>query len=537
MPPLLDFSPMREVLYHLPTLVSSCATNNAFLPPFHQRYRAKVHGNGEKPTAVSVPYLLELVERLQSAFDAGKTRAVEWRREQLQQLWTLIDVGRHDLLQLLVENEEALRNALFQDIGKSELEAQVYELGGLKNEILHMLQNFEDWLRPEIPTVPEMFRTYEPAIHREPKGVVLIIAPWNYPIILLLLPLLGAIAAGNAAILKPSEFVPTVTARLAELIPKYLDRDCFRVVQGGKDVVEELLSQPLGHVFFTGSTPVGKTIMAAASKHLIPVTLELGGKCPAIVTEGCNVVQAAKRIAWGKFLNAGQTCVAPDYALVQESILPQFQDELTKIMKTLYAHDPKHPAKYGRILNAMHFNRLTSLLASTRGIKLFSTGAPSLSDLTIPPTVITHLPFYDSLLQSGEIFGPILPIVSFPSISSVAGIVSQIDPYPLATYIFSLHPPTTQHLTHLIPSGATVINDVMGHLGATGLPISGRGSSGMGSYRGKESVECFSARRTVVSVPTTQEWEEGMLGWRYPGGMPEEQKLAMWKGIEGKKSW
>ncbi|KAL8701766.1 MAG: hypothetical protein Q9224_000344, partial [Gallowayella concinna] len=263
-----------------------------------------------------------------------------------------------------------------------------------------MLQNFEDWLKPESPTVPEMFQTYQPAIHKGPKGVVLIIAPWNYPIILLLLPLLGAIAAGNAAILKPSEFAPATSAWLAELIPKYLDHDCFRVVQGGKDVVEELLLHPLGHIFFTGSTPVGKAIMAAASKHLTPITLELGGKSPAIVTEGCNIPQAAKRIAWGKFLNAGQTCVAPDYALVQESILPQFHEELTRVMQTLYTHDPKYPAKYGRILNTVHFNRLGSLLASTRGTKLYSAGAPSLSDLIIPPTVITNLHSNDSLLQS-----------------------------------------------------------------------------------------------------------------------------------------
>ncbi|KAI4233901.1 MAG: hypothetical protein L6R40_006933 [Gallowayella cf. fulva] len=526
MPVPFNFTSLRDVLYRFPTLVSSCATNTTFLPPFDPSFRRKVHGGDRKPTATSRPGIPGLVKNLQEAFDTGKTLPIEWRRRQLQQLWTLID-----------ENEAALREAIFKDIGKSKLEAQVYELGGLKNEILHMLQNFEDWLRPEIPTIPEMFQSYNPTIHREPKGVVLIIAPWNYPIVLLLLPLLGAIAAGNAVILKPSELAPAVTARLAELIPKYLDRDCFRVLQGGKDVVEELLSHPLGHIFFTGSTPVGKCIMAAASKHLTPVTLELGGKSPAIVTDSANIAQAAKRIAWGKFLNAGQTCVAPDYALVQESILPQFLDELTKVLKSRYPHDPEQPAQYGRILNAHHFKRLTSLLASTHGKPLRPTISASPSALSIPPTVITNLHPTDPLLQPPEIFGPILPILSFPSLSSLPGIVAQIDPTPLATYIFSLHPPATDHLTHLIPSGATCINDVLGHLGVTGLPVSGRGSSGMGSYRGRESVECFSARRTVVSVPTCQEWEDGALGWRYPGGMAEEDKFAGWKAMEGKRDW
>ncbi|KAL8730947.1 MAG: hypothetical protein Q9166_003737 [cf. Caloplaca sp. 2 TL-2023] len=399
-----------------------------------------------------------------------------------------------------------------------------------------MLQNFEDWLKPESPTIPEMFQAYEPAIHKEPKGVVLIIAPWNYPVILLLLPLLGAIAAGNTAILKPSEYAPAVMAKLAELIPKYLDSDCFRVVQGGKEVVEELLEYPLGHIFFTGSTTVGKSIMAAASKHITPVTLELGGKSPAIVTDSANIPQAAKRIAWGKFLNAGQTCVAPDYALVQESILPDFLDELTKVMESTYTHDPNQPAKYGRILNVHHYNRLTSVLASTRGTTFLSTGPSSLITLSLPPTIITNLEPTDPLLHS-EIFGPILPILSFPSIASLPSIIRSIDPTPLATYIFSLSPNTTAHLTHLIPSGATCINDVMGHMGVTSLPISGRGSSGMGAYRGRESVECFSARRTVVSVPTTGEWEERILGWRYPGGVGDEEKFVGWKGMEGRRDW
>ncbi|KAL8717710.1 MAG: hypothetical protein Q9225_005075 [Loekoesia sp. 1 TL-2023] len=398
-----------------------------------------------------------------------------------------------------------------------------------------MLENFEEWLKPENPAVPAMFQAYQPAIHKEPKGVVLIIAPWNYPIVLLFLPLLGAIAAGNAAILKPSEFTPNVTAILAKLIPQYLDRDCFHVIQGGKEVVEETLEYPLGHIFFTGSTSVGKSIMAAASKNLTPVTLELGGKSPAIVTESANIAQAAKRIAWGKFLNAGQTCATPDYALIQDSILPQFLHELKKVIEKAYAHNSNRPAQYGRIINAAHFSRLKSLLSSTTGTTFISTGPSHLPSLSIPPTVITNLPPQDPLLQS-ELFGPILPILSYTTLSSLSSTISQIDPTPLATYIFSSNPSDIEHLTTHIRSGTTCVNDVMGHMGVTSLPVSGCGNSGFGAYRGKESVECFSAKRTVVDVPTSAEFE-AMLEFRYPGG-DEEGKFRMWKeAMEGRRGW
>ncbi|KAI4140274.1 MAG: hypothetical protein L6R39_005870 [Caloplaca ligustica] len=397
-----------------------------------------------------------------------------------------------------------------------------------------MLQHFEDWLEPETPVVPAMFHAYQPKIHKEPKGVVLIIAPWNYPIVLLLLPLLGAIAAGNCAILKPSQFVPKVTATLAGLIPKYLDRDCFRVVAGGKEVVEELLQHPLDHIFFTGSTSVGKSIMTKASRHPTPVTLELGGKCPAIVTESANVAQAAKRIAWGKFLNAGQTCVAPDYALVHESVLPGFLHELKQVMESTYAHDSEHPTKYGRIINTQHLNRLSALISSTKGSFLHSSGPLYPTDLSISPTVIRDTPLSDPLLQT-EIFGPILPVVSYATLLSLPTMIRKIDPTPLATYIFTSHPQDTTYLSTHIHSGTSCVNDVMGHLGTTSLPVSGRGSSGFGAYRGKASIECFSATKTVVDVPTSEDFE-GMLGFRYPGG-DEELKYQMWKGMECKRDW
>ncbi|KAI4121076.1 MAG: hypothetical protein LQ338_006579 [Usnochroma carphineum] len=369
-----------------------------------------------------------MVEELQQAFDGGRTRPIEWRRQQMRQLWTLVDVS--------------------QDKRR---------------------KTWGTWHAN--PTVKSQNQS---VIHKGPKGVVLIIAPWNYPIVLLLLPLLGAFAAGNCAILKPSEFAPRVTAALTELIPKYLDRDCFRVVRGGKEVVENLLEHPLGHIFFTGSTSIGKSIMAAASKHLTSLTLELGGKSPAIVTESANIAQAAKRIGWGKFLNAGQTCVALDYVLVQESILPQLLQELEKLMETSYAHDPNRPAQYGRIINTTHFDRLTKLLSSTHGIHVPSTAPPPhRPTLSIPPTI----------------FGPILPVLSFPTLSSLPATIGTIDATPLATYIFSSQPTDIQYLNEHIASGTTCINDVMSHMAIPSLPFSGRGSSGMGAYRGKGSIE------------------------------------------------
>ncbi|KAI4096498.1 MAG: hypothetical protein Q9206_000096 [Seirophora lacunosa] len=482
-------------------------------------------------TAPPLPSIPTIVEELQNAFDHGKTRPLEWRTKQMRQLWALID-----------ENEHALQQALNADVGKSILDAQIYELGGFKNEILHMLQNFEGWLKPETPAVPDMFQAYKPSITKEPKGVVLIIAPWNYPVVLLLLPLLGAIAAGNCAILKPSELAPQVTATLADLVPRYLDRECFRVVQGGKEVSEELLEHPLGHIFFTGSPSVGKSIMAAASKHLTPVNLELGGKSPAIVMESANIAQAAKRIAWGKFLNAGQTCVAPDYALVHASVLPLFLQEITHVMEATYAYDhhSSHSARY-RIVNSHHYDRLASLLASTKGTTFHRTAPPHRPTLSMPPTVVTDLQATDPLFQS-ELFGPILPILTFSTLSDLTATVRGIDPMPLATYVFTSSSPASssaaeiEHLNARIPSGTTCVNDVMGHLGVTSLPLSGRGSSGFGAYRGKESIECFSAKRTVVDVPTSEEFE-AMLGFRYPGG-DDGGKYRMWKdGMEGKRDW
>lgn len=409
-----------------------------------------------------------------------------------------------------------------------------------------MLQNFEDWLKPEIPIVPDMFQAYQPSILKEPKGVVFIISPWNYPIVLLLLPLLGAIAAGNCAILKPSEFTPNVTTKLAELIPQYLDRDCFRVVQGGKEVVKGFLQHPLGHIFFTGSTSVGKSIMIAASKHLTTLTLELGGKSPAIVTESANIAQAAKRIAWGKFLNAGQTCVAPDYALIQESILPQFLQELEKVMETTYAHDSQQLARCSRSLDRMHLKRLNMLLYDTGGTALPSTPIPHPkyiseyeffrpTSLVIPPIVFTNLQPASPLLQR-EVFGPFLPILSFRDLSDFPATIRGIDPAPLATYIFTSQKDNARYLNEHIASGTTCINDVMGHMAVTSLPFGGRGNSGFGSYRGKASIECFSAKRTVVDVPTSDEFEDS-IAFRYPGGNDEE-KFKLWKEVmEGKKDW
>ncbi|KAF2436310.1 aldehyde dehydrogenase [Tothia fuscella] len=464
--------------------------------------------------------IAKIVGDVGAAFRTGKTLPIEWRKEQLRQVFRMLDV-----------HEKDFQESLFLDMGKIKLEAQLFEMGMLKNDIIHMLTELDNWLAPEAVSVPEPYQHWSPTVHKQPKGTCLIISPWNFPITLTVLPLIANIASGNTVIMKPSELAPHTAAKLTELLPKYVDPECFQFVNGDKDQVTELLKHPYGHIIYTGNGQIGSIVMAAAAKHLTPVTLELGGKSPAIVSDKANLALAAKRITWGKFFNAGQVCMCPDYALVQEDMLPKFLEELKKTFADTYGDDAS--GKISRIINNRHWNRLDTLLANSKG-KIFFGGNRSESELYIEPTVITDICLGDSLL-SDEIFGPILPILTYKTLPEAVQIIAKISEEPLGLYIFTEDTAESDFIRKNTRSGGMAINDAMGHVAVPSLAFGGIGGSGMGTYRGRAGVDTFSHRKSVATVPTTEEFE-GLLEWRYavPSGDREEKYRFMKDNLEGK---
>ena len=342
----------------------------------------------------------QLVERLRKSFDSGVTRPAEWRINQLRQLARMIE-----------DEEPTFLAALKSDLGKSEFEGWLAETGFVLNEVKVAIKDLRRWMRPRRVSAPIVVQPGKATIYPEPLGVALIISPWNYPFQLVVSPLVGALAAGNCVVLKPSEVAPATSAALAALLPKYLDQDCVAVVEGGVPETTSLLAQRFDHVFYTGNGTVGRIVMEAAAKHLTPVVLELGGKSPCIVDRDVDLEVTARRIAWGKFFNAGQTCVAPDYVLVHESMHKQFLDKLAATIREFYGDDPQKSPDYGRIVNARHHKRLSALLESG---KIFVGGKTDVADRYIAPTVLTDVS-PDSAVMSEEIFGPILPVLTVSS--------------------------------------------------------------------------------------------------------------------------
>lgn len=425
------------------------------------------------------------VARLRDTFDSGRTRPLEWRRHQLQ-----------SLRRLLVEREPELAEALHQDLGKPAVESFVTELGFTRSEIDHVLSHLSRWMRPTRVRVPMALRPARARVEPQPLGVVLVISPWNYPVQLLLAPLCGALAAGNCALLKPSELAPATSNILARLLPEYLDPDAVAVVEGDADTTTALLEQRFDHVFFTGGTRVAKIVMAAAARHLTPVTLELGGKCPAIVNDG-DLLAAARRIAYAKFINAGQTCVAPDYVLVESSRADELLRHLRAVLLEFFGADPITSPDYGRIINRKHFERLVGLLGHGR---IHAGGRSDAGQLFLEPTVIVE-PAEDSELMDEEIFGPILPVIPVAGIDAAVQRV-RAGPAPLAAYVFTERAGVRRSIEDGVRAGAIGINVCAAHLAVPGLPFGGLGPSGMGAYHGKQSFETFSQLRPVFSKGT-----------------------------------
>ncbi|MGW1208563.1 aldehyde dehydrogenase family protein [Streptomyces sp. NPDC002499] len=428
----------------------------------------------------------DIVARLRATFRTGRTKPLEWRTAQL-----------HRLRDLLTEHGDDLEAALHADLGKSAAEAQRTEIGFTVREIDHTLDHLADWLRPEPAPVPERLGAGTTAwTQYDPLGVVLVIAPWNYPLQLLLTPVVGALAAGNAVVVKPSELAPATSAALARLIPEYLDTDAVAVVEGAIPETTALLAERFDHIFYTGNGAVGRVVMRAAAEHLTPVTLELGGKSPAFVDRDTDLDVVADRLARGKFLNAGQTCVAPDYVLTDPATATALESALVKAVDGLFGADPKESGAYSRIINERHFDRLSGLLDSGRVVL---GGDNDRSVKYIAPTVLADVD-PESPVMRDEIFGPILPVVTVSDLDEAIDFINERDK-PLALYVFSESDVTRSRIADETSSGAVGHGLPLAHLTVSDLPFGGVGESGMGNYHGRYSIETFSHRKAVLQKP------------------------------------
>ena len=448
------------------------------------------------------------VATARAAFEAGTTRPQAWRRATLERLRDLMD-----------EREEQLLDALAADFGKPRFEAWTTELGYIASEIDHTLAHLSSWMKPDRVGTPLAFKPGSSHIVPEPVGVACVIAPWNYPVQLLLSPLVAAIGAGNAVVGKPSELAPHVSAELATLIAALGD-DAVTLVEGGVAETSELLAQRFDHILYTGNSRVARIVMRAAAENLTPVTLELGGKSPAIVSRHANVQVAARRIAWGKFINAGQTCIAPDYVLVERPVHDELVAAIGKHIEAFYGADPQVSADYARIVNEPHFHRLEKLLDS--GTVAIG-GTTDVDTRYIAPTVLTGVTAGDPVMGE-EIFGPILPIIAVDSMTEAIGFVQQREAEgdkPLALYTFSESDGENDQVIDGTTSGGVCVNGTLLHFGNPNLPFGGVGESGMGSYHGRFGFDTFSHLRGVHARSTRID-----PSLMYPPYTAKKQKLV-----------
>ena len=423
-----------------------------------------------------------IVSQLRSTFDSGRTRPASWRLEQL-----------HRLKKMTTDLEDEIFDALREDLGKPAFESWVAETGFVSSEIYCFTKRLQRWMKPKKVRTPLANLPGSSFIHKEPLGVVLIIAPWNYPFLLAVFPLIGAIAAGNCAIVKPSEISSKTSAVIARGIQVYLDNDAIRVVEGGVPEATALLKERFDHILYTGGGIVGRIVMEAASRHLTPVTLELGGKSPCIVDRGANLKVTARRIAWGKFVNAGQTCIAPDYVLALKEIEEELLGYMKSAVSEFYGVDPKSSPDYARIINDLHFERLADLLDSG---DIFTGGETDRTERYIAPTILRNVS-PDSPVMVEEIFGPILPVLTISDIDEAISFINA-RPRPLALYLFSNDRSTQRKITERTSSGSVCLNDALMQLFVPELPFGGVGASGIGAYTGRTSFETFSHHKSVL---------------------------------------
>jgi aldehyde dehydrogenase (NAD+) len=444
------------------------------------------------------------VRRLRETFKSGRTRSVDWRKQQLQALE-----------KMMVENEPALAAALEQDLGRKPFEAWLADIASTAGEAKDAAKNVRKWMRRKYRLLEMSQLPGRGWVEYEPYGTVLVIGAWNFPFVLTLGPAVGAIAAGNTVVLKPSEVCPASSALMAELVPKYLDNDAIAVIEGDGSVSQELIAQGFDHICFTGGTEIGRKVYEGAAPHLTPVTLELGGKSPVIVSADADIDVAAKRIAWTKLINSGQICIAPDYVLADAKIRDELVDKIKEAVTTFESENPGGK----RIVNERHFARLTASLAATKGDVVIGGGSDA-STISIQPTVVVD-PDPAEPLMTDEIFGPILPIMTMQSLDDAIGFVNA-RPKPLAAYLFTKTKSIRERVIKEVSAGGMVINHLLFQFSTNKLPFGGVGPSGMGAYHGKFGFEQFSHKKSVMTKPTRPD----LAAFIYPPYTEKAFKLA-----------
>lgn len=449
----------------------------------------------------SKPGIAESVQTARDAFNRGITRPKEWRRRQLKKL-----------LQMYEENQNAMVEALHKDLRRSKMEAILLEVDYIINDLRSILHHLDEWCAPEKPSKGIVNILDDVVIYKDPYGVVLVIGAWNYPLQLLLLPMAGAIAAGNAVVIKPSELSTACAQFVAETVPKYLDNEAFIVVEGGPEETTELLKQKFDYIFFTGGTNIGKIVYEAATKHLTPVTLELGGKSPTYIDNTTDILVTAKRILWGKFINAGQTCIAPDYILCTKEVQDKFVEAAKKVLQEWYGNEPQKSPDLSRIVNNRHFSRLQALIDASKD-KIAIGGAYDASDKFIEPTIITNVTGTDKIMQD-EIFGPILPIVPIENAYEAIRFINERD-HPLVLYVFSKQNNIQKLFTEQTRSGSIHMNDTIMFYGVETLPFGGVGSSGIGAYHGQATFNTFTHKKSCL-IKNFSPIGEKLASGRYP---------------------
>lgn len=430
--------------------------------------------------------LEKLVEKQRAYFAEGKTLPVERRLQALERLDKALRDG-----------EEELCRALEADLGKSRIESYMCEVGLTLSELGYVKRHLRSWSRDKRMRTPLAQFHAKSFTVQEPYGVVLVMSPWNYPVLLTLEPLIGALAAGNCCVVKPSAYSPETSAVMAKLLRGIFPEEYVAVVEGGRQENQGLLAQRFDYIFFTGGVNVGKLVMEKASAHLTPVTLELGGKSPCIIDESANLKLAARRLAFGKYLNCGQTCVAPDYVLVHRKVKERFLGYVKEEIVRMYGENPLENPDYGKIINRKHFDRLLGLIDEK---KLIFGGASNTQTLQIAPSVLDNVTPEDAVMQE-EIFGPLMPVLTVDSMEEALSFVNS-RPKPLAFYIFTQNKKTEQLFLRRASFGGGCVNDTIIHLATSAMGFGGVGNSGMGSYHGKKSFDTFSHEKSIVKKYT-----------------------------------
>lgn len=473
--------------------------------------------NNYSSNAIEHPYTIDknsltiryYLQEQRAFFNEGNTLNPDFRKKQLLQLKKVVN-----------ENKNEILNALHEDLKKPPFEAYLTELAVLFQEIDYAVKNLKKWSKPKKARTPLTLAPASSWITPEPYGQVLIIGPWNYPFQLIFAPLIAAVAAGNVSVIKPSELSPKTSSIIAKITSEAFDPRFVLAVQGGADITQFLLSEKFDYIFFTGGTGIGRIIMEAAAKNLTPVTLELGGKSPVIVNNDASIEAAAKKIAWSKYLNAGQTCIAPDYLLVHSDIKKKLIERIGHYITEFYGENPKESPDYSRMINLKHFKRIKDL---TQNGLIITGGQFSEKSLYIAPTIIDRVNLNSPIMKE-EIFGPVLPVIEFEDIEKAVEIVKSL-PKPLALYLFTSDRKIQKKILSEVSAGGVVINDLMLHAANFHLPFGGVGNSGTGSYHGKYGFETFSHHKAVLKKSLLTD-----IPFRYP---PYKRGMGLLKRFFG----